>query len=159
MVHEEIFPTKRGESIILDGQGIKAYGIRTITLGQLRLLIACGNDSRNNQMRVTKSGRVCLPEDTVGAERPDDDMKLEALPRTNNIKSMMNISAAKNLVRSQMDYTAWSRMKMEIGRLHLRIQGSLTEQRRRRTYLSQRRESQLRNVLATTTRLSGKSGN
>ncbi len=159
MVYVEIFPTKRGKSIILNGQRIKAYDIRTITHGQFRLLIACGNDGRNNQMRVTKSGRVCLPEDTVGAERPDDDMKLEALPRTNNIKSMMNISAAKNLVRSQMDYTAWSRMKMEIGRLHLRIQGSLTEQRRRRTYLSQRRESQLRNVLATTTRLSGKSGN
>ena len=72
MVHEEIFPTKRGESIILDGQGIKAYDIRTITLGQLRLLIACGNDSRNNQIRVTKSGMVYLSEDTVGAEQLDD---------------------------------------------------------------------------------------
>ena len=72
MVHEEIFLTKRGKSIILDGQGIKAYDIRTITLGQFRLLIACGNDSRNNQIRVTKSGMVYLSEDIVGAERLDD---------------------------------------------------------------------------------------
>ena len=72
MVHEEIFPIKRGKSIILEGQGIKAYDIRTITLGQFRLLIACGNDSRNNQIRVTKSGMVYLSEDIVDAEQLDD---------------------------------------------------------------------------------------
>ncbi len=68
MVHEEIFPIKRGKSIILEGQGIKAYDIRTITLEQFRMLIACGNDRHNNQI----SGMVYLSEDIVGAEQLDD---------------------------------------------------------------------------------------
>ncbi len=75
MVQNEMFqtfPTQRGESIILNGQRIKAYDIRTITLEQFRMLIACGNDSRNNQIRVTKSGMVYLSEDIVGSEQLDD---------------------------------------------------------------------------------------
>ncbi len=54
-----------GKSIILNGQRIKAYDIRTITLEQFRMLIACGNDRHNNQIRVTKSGMVYLSEDIV----------------------------------------------------------------------------------------------
>ena len=54
-----------GKSIILNGQRIKAYDIRTITLEQFRMLIACGNDRHNNQIRVTKGGMVYLSEDIV----------------------------------------------------------------------------------------------
>ena len=72
MIQGEMFPIQKGKSIILNGQRIKAYDIRTITLEQFRMLIACGNDSRNNQIRVTKSGIVYLSEDIVGAEQLDD---------------------------------------------------------------------------------------
>lgn len=48
MIQEEMFPIQRGKSIILNGQRIKAYDIRTITLEQFRMLIACGNDRHNN---------------------------------------------------------------------------------------------------------------
>ena len=68
----QTFPAQRGESIILNGRQIKAYDIRTITLEQFRMLIACGNDSHNNQIRVTKSGMVYLSEDIVGSEQLDD---------------------------------------------------------------------------------------
>ena len=60
------------ESIILNGRQIKTYNIRTITLEQFRMLIACGNDSHNNQIRVTKRGMVYLSEDIVGSEQLDD---------------------------------------------------------------------------------------
>ena len=56
----------------MNGQRIKAYDIRTITLEQFRMLIACGNDRHNNQIRVTKSGMVYLSEDIVGSEQLDD---------------------------------------------------------------------------------------
>ncbi len=72
MIQEEMFPIQRGKSIILNGQRIKAYNIRTITLEQFRMLIACGNDRHNNQIRVTKSGMVYLSEDIVGSEQLDD---------------------------------------------------------------------------------------
>ena len=72
MIQEEKFPIQRGKSIILNGQRIKAYDIRTITLEQFRMLIACGNDRHNNQIRVTKSGMVYLSEDIVGSEQLDD---------------------------------------------------------------------------------------
>ena len=66
------FLARRGQSVILNGKQVKAYDIRTITLEQFRMLIACGNDSRNNQIRVTKSGMVYLSEDIVGSEQLDD---------------------------------------------------------------------------------------
>ena len=72
MIQEEIFSIQRGKSIILNGQRIKAYDIRTITLEKFRMLIACGNDRHNNQIRVTKSGMVYLSEDIVGSEQLDD---------------------------------------------------------------------------------------
>jgi len=72
MIQEEMFPIQKGKSIILNGQRIKAYDIRTITLEQFRMLIACGNDRHNNQIRVTKSGMVYLSEDIVGSEQLDD---------------------------------------------------------------------------------------
>ena len=68
----QAFTAQRGEFIILNGQRIKAYNIRTITLEQFRMLIACGNDRHNNQIRVTKSGMVYLSEDIVGSEQLDD---------------------------------------------------------------------------------------
>jgi hypothetical protein len=72
--HQEYqeFLTRRGQSIILNGKQVKAYDIRTITLEQFRMLIACGHDTHNNQIRVTKSGMVYLSEDIVGAEQLDD---------------------------------------------------------------------------------------
>ncbi len=72
--HQEFqeFPARRGQSIILNGKQVKAYDIRTVTLEQFRLLIACGHDSRNNQIRVTKNGMVYLSEDIVGAEQLDE---------------------------------------------------------------------------------------
>ena len=68
----QAFTAQRGEFIILNGQRIKAYNMRTITLEQFRMLIACGNDRHNNQIRVTKSGMVYLSEDIVGSEQLDD---------------------------------------------------------------------------------------
>ena len=68
----EYFAQRRKSTITLNGKQVKAYDIRTITPGQFRMLIACGNDSRNNQIRVTKSGIVYLSEDIVGAEQLDD---------------------------------------------------------------------------------------
>ena len=72
MIQGEMFPIQKGKSIILNGQRIKAYDIRTITLEQFRMLIACGNDGHNNQIRVTKSGMVYLSEDIVGSEQLED---------------------------------------------------------------------------------------
>ena len=75
MADEEMFQAflaRRGQSVILNGRQVKAYDIRTITLEQFRMLIACGNDSHNNQIRVTKSGKVYLSEDIVGSEQLDD---------------------------------------------------------------------------------------
>ena len=68
----EYFAQQRKSTIILDGKQIKAYDIKTITLEQFRMLIACGHDDRNNQIRVTKSGMVYLSQDIVGAEQLDD---------------------------------------------------------------------------------------
>ena len=81
MIEEGMFDTfqefqeylaRRGQSVILNGKQVKAYDIRTVTLEQFRMLIACGNDSHNNQIRVTKSGMVYLSEDIVGSEQLDD---------------------------------------------------------------------------------------
>ena len=65
MADEEIFQEfqdfiaqRRKSTITLNGKQIKAYDIREITLEQFRMLIACGNDSHNNQIRVTKSGLI-----------------------------------------------------------------------------------------------------
>ena len=43
------------------------YNIETITLDDLKTLIASGDDSHDNQLRVTNSGEVFLSQD-VGAE-------------------------------------------------------------------------------------------
>ena len=67
-----MIPQRRGKSIVINGKRIKAYDITTITLEQFRMLIACGNDRHNNQIRVTKSGMVYLSEDIVGSEQLDD---------------------------------------------------------------------------------------
>ena len=79
MADEEIFQEfqdflaqRRKSTITLNGKQIKAYDIRKISLEQFRMLIACGNDSHNNQIRVTKSGMVYLSEDIVGSEQLDD---------------------------------------------------------------------------------------
>ena len=79
MADEEIFQEfqdllaqRRKSTITLNGKQVKAYDIRTITLEQFRMLIACGNDSHNNQIRVTKSGMVYLSEDIVGSDQLDD---------------------------------------------------------------------------------------
>ncbi len=44
------------------------YNIETITLDDLKTLIASGDDSHDNQLRVTNSGEVFLSQDVVGAE-------------------------------------------------------------------------------------------
>ena len=72
MIQEGMIPQRRGKSIVINGKRIKAYDITTITLEQFRMLIACGNDGHNNQIRVTKSGMVYLSEDIVGSEQLDD---------------------------------------------------------------------------------------
>lgn len=75
MADEEMFQAflaRREQSVILNGRQVKAYDIRTITLEQFRMLVACGNDSHNNQIRVTKSGMVYLSEDIVGSEQLED---------------------------------------------------------------------------------------
>ena len=61
MIQEEMFPIQRGKSIILNGQRIKAYDIRTITLEQFRMLIACGNDRHNNQMKAAEDNSHVIP--------------------------------------------------------------------------------------------------
>lgn len=48
------------------------YDIRSITLEQLRQLIAEGDDRHNNQIRVTKDGVVYLSQDIVAAEQLDN---------------------------------------------------------------------------------------
>ena len=68
----EYFAQQRKSTITLNGKLVKAYDIRTITLEQFRMLIACGNDSHNNQIRVTKSGMVYLSQDIVGSDQLDD---------------------------------------------------------------------------------------
>ena len=79
MADEEIFQEfqdfltqRRKSTITLNGKQIKTHDIRTITLEQFRMLIACGHDSHNNQIRVTKSGMVYLSEDIVGSEQLDE---------------------------------------------------------------------------------------
>ena len=72
MMQNELFSEWQGKSIVINGQRTRVYDIGTITLEQFRLLIACGNDSHNNQIRVTKSGMVYLSEDIVGSEQLDD---------------------------------------------------------------------------------------
>ena len=79
MADEEIFQKfqdfiakRRKSTITLNGKQIKAYDIKKITLEQFRMLIACGNDSHNNQIRVTKNGMVYLSEDIVGSEQLED---------------------------------------------------------------------------------------
>ena len=69
---QEFIAQRRKSTITLNGKQIKAYDIRTITLEQFRMLIACGNDSHNNQIRVTKSGMVYLSEDIVGSDQLED---------------------------------------------------------------------------------------
>lgn len=49
-----------------------AYDVNTITYEQFKDLIANGDDSHDNQIRVTKSGIVFLSEDTVGADQIED---------------------------------------------------------------------------------------
>ncbi len=71
MVQNELFSEWQRKSIVINGQRTRVYDIGTITLEQFRLLIACGNDSHNNQIRVTKSGMVYLSEDIVGSEQLD----------------------------------------------------------------------------------------
>ncbi len=79
MAEEEIFQEfqdllaqRRKSMITMNGKLVKAYDISTITLEQFRMLIACGNDSHNNQIRVTKSGMVYLSQDIVGSDHLED---------------------------------------------------------------------------------------
>lgn len=44
----------------------KRYNINSMTINDLRELIANGNDKHNNQIRVTKDGEVFLSQDVVG---------------------------------------------------------------------------------------------
>lgn len=46
----------------------KRYNILTITISDLKELIANGDDRHDNQIRVTKDGQVFLSQDIVGAD-------------------------------------------------------------------------------------------
>lgn len=47
----------------------KTYDIETITLDEFRELFARGDDSHDNQIRVSKDGKVFLSQDIVGADQ------------------------------------------------------------------------------------------
>lgn len=47
---------------------MKYYDIETLTVEDLIELLKNGNDEHNNQLRVTKEGKVYLSEDIVGNE-------------------------------------------------------------------------------------------
>lgn len=51
---------------------MEKYDIRSITLEQLRKLIASGDDRHHNQIRVSTAGMVYLSQDIVGADQLDD---------------------------------------------------------------------------------------
>lgn len=48
------------------------FNIESITLEQFRQLIASGDDNHPNQIRVTKTGKVYLSQDIVGAAQLDN---------------------------------------------------------------------------------------
>ena len=48
------------------------YDIRHITLNQFRQLLANGDDSHDNQIRVSKDGMVYLSQNVIGAEQLED---------------------------------------------------------------------------------------
>ena len=50
----------------------KRYNINTFTIEEFRELIANGDDSHHNQIRVTKSGEVFLSQDVTGAQNIED---------------------------------------------------------------------------------------
>lgn len=50
----------------------KSYDINTLTIDEMKELIANGDDSHDNQIRVTKSGQIYLSQDVVGAEQVHD---------------------------------------------------------------------------------------
>lgn len=49
-----------------------SYNINTLTISEMKDLIASGDDTFNNQLRVTKAGEIYLSQGTVGAEDIDD---------------------------------------------------------------------------------------
>ena len=51
---------------------MKRYKVDTLTMDQIRELIANGDDTHNNQIRVDKSGYVYLSQDIVGSEAIDN---------------------------------------------------------------------------------------
>ncbi|WOO35041.1 hypothetical protein R2R35_14670 [Anaerocolumna sp. AGMB13020] len=50
----------------------KKYDVETFTIDEFRELIANGDDTHHNQIRVTKSGEVFLSQDIVGAKDLED---------------------------------------------------------------------------------------
>ncbi len=48
------------------------YNIVTITIDDFKELIANGDDTHDNQIRIRKNGEVFLSQDTVGADDLDD---------------------------------------------------------------------------------------
>lgn len=46
---------------------MKKYNINTLSIENVRELIKNGDDSHNNQIRVTKTGEIFLSQDIVGA--------------------------------------------------------------------------------------------
>ena len=48
------------------------YPIQTLTLEEFRKLIASADDSRDNQIRITKDGKIYISEEIVGAEDIED---------------------------------------------------------------------------------------
>ena len=48
------------------------FNINTMTIDELKQLIASGDDSHNNQIRCSKQGEVYLSQDIVGAQNIED---------------------------------------------------------------------------------------
>ena len=49
-----------------------SYPMQTLTLEEFQKLIASADDSRDNQIRITKDGRIYISEGVVGAEDIED---------------------------------------------------------------------------------------
>ena len=49
-----------------------SYPMQTLTLEEFQKLIASADDSRDNQIRITKDGRIYISEGVVGAENIED---------------------------------------------------------------------------------------
>lgn len=49
-----------------------SYPMQTLTLEEFQKLIASADDSRDNQIRITKDGRIYISEGVVGAKDIED---------------------------------------------------------------------------------------